>query len=176
MPAPGPIPVVACARYGERVEANRGAAAPSERARRPEHPLALPTLAAVAAGGAVGTLLRAAADAALPHAPTGFAAPTLLVNVIGAAVLGVLVGWASPRVPGWARAGLGSGVLGAFTTYSAFAVSVVLLADGRSLEAAVASVALTLALGLSAAAAGLVVGRRLAGSARSTDPWPEEDE
>lgn len=139
-----------------------------------EHPLALATLAAVAAGGAIGTLLRAGLDAALPHAPTGFAAPTLLANVIGAALLGVLVGWASPRVPGWARAGLGSGVLGAFTTYSAFAVSVVQLGDGRSLAAAIGTVGLTLALGIGAAAGGLAIGRRLGAPER--EPWPEEDE
>ena len=147
----------------------------------PAAPFSISTLAAVAVGGALGTLLRAALDAALPHAPTGFAAPTLLVNVLGAALLGALVGWSSPRVPGWARAGLGTGLLGAFTTYSAFAVSVVQLAEGRSLAAAAATVALTLALGIGAAAAGLAIGGRLATTTAAaggpaTDPWPEEDE
>ena len=134
-------------------------------------------LGAVAAGGAIGTLLRAGLDAAMPNAATGFAASTLLVNVIGAAALGVLVGWASPRLPGWARAGLGTGLLGAFTTYSAFAVSVVLLADGGREAGAVISVALTLVLGLGAAVAGHVIGERLArGSRLAPDPWPEVDE
>ncbi len=127
-------------------------------------------------GGAIGTLLRAGVDAALPHAPTGLAAGTLLANVLGAALLGALVGWASPRVPGWARAGLGSGLLGSFTTYSAFAVSVDQLAEGRSLAAAAATIALTLALGLGAAAAGLLIGRRLTEEPTARAPWPEEDE
>lgn len=113
----------------------------------------------------------------MPNAATGFAASTLLVNVIGAAALGVLVGWASPRVPGWARAGLGTGLLGAFTTYSAFAVSVVLLADGERLAGAIMSVALTLVLGLGAAVAGHAIGERLARDSRlAPDPWPEVDE
>lgn len=134
-------------------------------------------LGAVALGGALGTLLRAGLDAAMPNAATGFAASTLLVNVIGAAALGVLVGWASPRLPGWARAGLGTGLLGSFTTYSAFVVSVALLAEGGRLAGAIMSVALTLVLGLGAAAAGHVMGERLArGSRLAPDPWPEADE
>lgn len=145
-----------------------GAGSAPARPTRAGHPLGAATLAAVAGGGALGTLLRAGADAALPHASTGFAAPTLLVNVLGAALLGVLVGWASPRVPGWARAGLGTGMLGAFTTYSAFAVSVVQLAEGRSTAAAAATVGLTLALGLGAAAAGLAIGGRLGATAPAT--------
>jgi CrcB protein len=145
--------------------------------RSPAGALSPAVLGAVAAGGALGTLLRAALDAAMPNAATGFAASTLLVNVIGAAALGVLVGWASPRVPGWARAGLGTGLLGAFTTYSAFAVSVVLLADGERLAGAIMSVALTLVLGLGAAVAGHVIGERLARDSRlAPGPWPEVDE
>ncbi len=140
---------------------------------RPPGALHLAALAAVAGGGAIGTLLRAGLDAALPHAPTGLAASTLLVNVLGSVTLGVLVGWASPRVPGWARAGLGAGLLGAFTTYSAFAVSVVQLADGGRTAGAIATVLLTLLLGIGSAAGGHVIGLRLAAAPA---PWPEVDE
>jgi fluoride exporter len=132
----------------------------AERSLAAEHPLALRTLVAVAVGGAVGTLLRAGVDAALPHAPGGLTLSTLLANVVGSLLLGILVGWGSARVPGWARAGLGSGLLGAFTTYSAFAVSVVQLGVGGSLLGVMASVGGTLLLSIGAAAAGCAIGRR----------------
>lgn len=149
---------------------------PDTVATRPANALHLATLAAVAGGGAIGTLLRAGLDAAMPHAPTGLAASTLLVNVLGAAVLGGLVGSASPRLPGWARAGLGTGLLGSFTTYSALAVSVVQLTDGGRVVGAIATVVLTLLLGIGAAGGGLAIGRRLAPVGGSPEPWPEEDE
>jgi fluoride exporter len=142
-----------------------------------EHPLAGLTILAVALGGGLGTLLRAAVDATLLQPVTQFATATLLVNVVGSAFLGVLVGWASPRVPGWARAGLGAGLLGSFTTYSAFALSVVLLTESGRLPHALMTVLLTLALGIGAAVVGFVLGARLVrGSRLEPDPWPEADE
>jgi fluoride exporter len=142
-----------------------------------QHPLAGLTLLAVALGGGLGTLLRAAVDATLLQPLTQFATATLLVNVVGSAFLGVLVGWASPRVPGWARAGLGAGLLGSFTTYSAFALSVVLLAEGGRLAAAAVSVLLTLVVGIGAAAMGHRIGARLARRSRAApDRWAEADE
>jgi len=132
----------------------------------PAHPVARPRpgvrdIAAVLVGGALGTTLRVAADAALPHSPTQFALSTLLVNTLGAFVLGLLVAALWPRVPGWSRAGLGAGLLGSFTTFSALAVSVVALAESGDALLVVVTVAASLALGLLAAAAGLSLGRRL---------------
>ncbi len=79
---------------------------------------------AVAAGGAVGTLLRLAVAEAFPV--TAFPLATLFVNLVGAYLLGRLAGSmpdASPRV----RAFVGTGILGAFTTFAAVAVDVVAL-------------------------------------------------
>jgi fluoride exporter len=149
-------------------------AAPASRA---HHPFAISTLFAVGLGGALGTVLRAGIEATLLEPPVQFATATLLANVAGAALLGILVGRASPHVPEWARAGLGAGLLGSFTTYSAFAVSVVLLAEGGRLAGAVVSVLLTLVLGIGAAAAGHALGARLARKSLSAPaPWPEADE
>jgi CrcB protein len=115
-------------------------------------------IVAVVIGGAVGTGLRLAVDAAVPHSPTQFAASTLLVNTVGAFVLGLLVATLWPRVPTWARAGLGAGLLGSFTTFSALAVSVVALAEAGDVLVAVITIIASLALGLLAAWAGLALG------------------
>lgn len=116
-------------------------------------------LAAVLAGGVVGTGLRLAIDAALPHTDTGFPLSTLVINTGGALVLGVLVARAWQSAPSWLRAGLGAGLLGSFTTFSAFAVSLVSLTGAGEWMPALAYLALTLVLGLGAAWLGLALGR-----------------
>ncbi|WP_228545827.1 fluoride efflux transporter FluC [Microcella flavibacter] len=116
-------------------------------------------LLAVIAGGMLGSTLRLALDTALPNMPTGLAASTLLVNVVGSLALGVVAGALPVRAPRWLRAGLTAGLLGSFTTFSALAVSVVVLADAGLALAAAASLALNLVLGIGAAAGGIVLGR-----------------
>jgi len=98
------------------------------------------TLPWVAAGGAVGALLRYALVAAAPHLVT-----TLVINVLGSFLLGLLV--SRCRENAWLRAVLGTGVLGGFTTWSALAVQVVDASE------AVAALYLVLTLGLGTAAA-----------------------
>jgi len=116
-------------------------------------------LLAVLLGGAVGTALRLGIDTAIPHGDDAFPLSTLAINTLGAGLLGVLVARLWPRVPAWQRAGLGAGLLGSFTTFSAFAVSVVALsAAGEWMLAALYLVA-TLGLGWTAAALGLSLGR-----------------
>ncbi|WAB84332.1 CrcB family protein [Microcella daejeonensis] len=138
-------------RAGAAAGAPRGASASSPR-----------VLLAVIAGGMLGTSLRFALDTALPNAPTGLAASTLLVNAVGSLALGVVAGALPARAPRWLRAGLTAGLLGSFTTFSALAVSVVLLADAGLALPAAASLALNLALGLGAAAGGILLGRAFA--------------
>ena len=118
------------------------------------------TILAVLLGGALGTGLRLALDAALPHADAGFPWSTLLANVTGSLLLGLLVGRFALSTPLWARAGLRTGVLGSFTTFSALAVSFVALVDAEQWGLAVAYLGTTLVLGLAAAALGLGIGTR----------------
>ncbi len=118
-------------------------------------------LAAVFVGGLIGTSLRLLIDLALAHDLDEFALGTLLVNTLGAFALGLLVAALWPRVPGWVRAGLGPGILGSFTTFSALAVSVVALGQAGDLVGAVLTVVLSLGLGILAAWAGLTLGARL---------------
>lgn len=118
-------------------------------------------LAAVFVGGLIGTTLRVLVDLALPHAPQQFALSTLLVNVLGAFALGLFVAALWPRVPGWVRVGLGPGILGSFTTFSALAVSVVALGQAGEAVAAITSIVLSIGFGMLAAGAGLALGAQL---------------
>ncbi|MDF1477563.1 CrcB family protein [Leifsonia sp. H3M29-4] len=118
------------------------------------------TLLAVLIGGAVGTALRLGIDALLPHGDDAFPWATLGINVLGAFVLGALVSSAWDRAPAWLRAGLGPGLLGSFTTFSALAVSLVTLAAADEWMLAAGYLAASILLGLTAAGLGLRLGRR----------------
>lgn len=120
------------------------------------HPLAL---VAVFAGGSAGTGLRIALDAAFQNEPGRFPFATLLANLLGSFLLGAAIGRLWPGAPEWLRAGLGPGLLGGFTTFSAVMVSLIGLAEAREWPAAIAYLLLSVVLGLLAAALGLRVGR-----------------
>lgn len=121
-------------------------------------------LAAVLVGGLVGTGLRLAIDVGVPHTDTEFPLSTLIVNTVGAFVLGALVARLWNTAPSWLKAGLGAGVLGSFTTFSALAVALVSLTAAGDGMTALGYLALTLLLGLAAAWLGLALGRKTPGS------------
>lgn len=123
-------------------------------------PTLVKPLLAVIAGGALGTGLRLAVDTALPHGGAEFPLGTLLVNLAGAFLLGLLVARAWPVAPDWLRAGLGAGLLGSFTTFSALALSAVELTRAGAVGAAAASLAVSIVGGLAAAALWLRLGAR----------------
>lgn len=122
-------------------------------------PSAAARVAAVAAGGALGALLRAAQADVLPgRGPAGSMAGTLLVNVVGTLALGALLGLLERgRGPALARPLLGVGVFGAYTTFATF--EAVTLRAARTGDALL-FVAGSLLLGLAAAVAGQRLGRR----------------
>ena len=131
-------------------------------------------LVLVVLGGALGVGARAALT--VPPA-TADAHPllvpgiTLAVNVVGSFLLGLLLGALGERMPRL-RAFLGTGLLGGFTTYSAFAVQVV----GTYSGAPVVGLALALVSlfgGAVAAAVGLGAGGRL--GVRRQGEAPEAD-
>jgi fluoride exporter len=115
---------------------------------------------AVLVGGLVGTGLRLTVDALLPHGDAGFPLSTLLINVTGSFALGMLVARVWPVAPEWLRLGLGTGVLGSFTTFSALVASSFLLTVSGLPLIALAYVVATLAAGIGAALLGLRIGRR----------------
>lgn len=118
-------------------------------------------LVLVAAGGAVGALARVALARAAPAASDAYPWTTFLVNVGGAFALGLVLTLLLRRLHAeqGLRLFLGTGALGAFTTYSTFADGVsVRLLDGHP-GLAVAYAVASVATGLLAAAAGVALGR-----------------
>ena len=116
------------------------------------------TVVAVLLGGLIGTGLRLGFDALLPHDPQQFPVSTLLINLLGSFALGLLVARVWPTAPPWLRFGLGTGVLGSFTTFSAVMASLLTLTPASPLLA-LAYLAASLIGGLGAAALGLRAGR-----------------
>ena len=114
-------------------------------------------LLAVVIGGMLGTAARLTIDTLLPHGDRDFPVSTLVINMVGSFALGLLVARVWPSAAPWLRAGLGVGLLGSFTTFSALAVSTVTLGFGWT---ALLYVALSITLGLAAAFAGLRIGSR----------------
>lgn len=132
------------------------------------------SLGLVVAGGAVGVAARAVLVVPLAGThPIIVPTVTMIVNLSGALLLGVIVGWLDDRHPRW-RILLGTGVMGGFTTYSAFAVQVVSTFTAAPIVG-LALMAASLFGGVLAAAAGLVIGRRLADVPGEIEP-PEEAE
>jgi fluoride exporter len=116
------------------------------------------TLGYVVVGGALGVLVRYAVLAPVEAAD---AVPwvTLAINAVGSFVLGVVVGALGDRRP-HARAFLGTGVLGGFTTYSAFAVDTALWLGAPWSAAGVAGASVV--AGVGGALTGLLLGRSIA--------------
>lgn len=112
----------------------------------------------VAAGGALGAVLRLAVDTAAPD--TLFPWPTLAINVAGAFALGLLPALAVVRRSHRVAATLGPGLLGGFTTVSAWAGQVRQLADTGHTAMAGGYLVVTLAAGLAAAGLGTGLAHR----------------
>lgn len=120
-------------------------------------------LLVIAAGGAVGAAGRYGAALAWPTADAAFPWTTLLVNVVGCALMGVLMVLVTERfsAPALVRPFLGTGVLGGFTTFSTYAADAERLFRLDAAGTAVLSLVLTLALALLAVWAGAGAARAL---------------
>ena len=127
---------------------------------RPLH-LRPSALAWVFAGGIVGTALRYHVENLLPHDGSGWPWATFLINLSGAFILGGLLeglgrlgddsGWRQR-----ARLCAGTGGCGAFTTYSTFALEVVLLGRHGHIGTAISYGALSVVGGVVTAWLGIV--------------------
>jgi len=117
-------------------------------------------LLAVIVGGLIGTGLRLGLDTVLWHQPGEFPWSTLIVNIVGSFVLGFLVARLWPVAPLWLRSGLGAGLLGSFTTFSAVALSVVTITVFGSIGLALVFLVAMIVSGFGAALAGIRLGRR----------------
>ena len=124
----------------------------------------------VAAGGALGAVARygigLGAVRLFPAAqwPWG----TLAVNVVGGLLMGLLAGWLAFRGGAHAeslRLFAAVGVLGGFTTFSAFSLETALMIERRQLAMAGGYVAASVLLSIAALFLGLMVARRAFGAA-----------
>lgn len=118
----------------------------------------------VALGGALGSVSRFLLGPAI-HRAFGFTFPygTLVINILGSLMLGVVAGLAidGGTVSPQARAFLAIGFCGGFTTFSAFSFETISLLEGGHLGRAGAYVIASVALSLTAGWLGLLAARQL---------------
>lgn len=122
----------------------------------------MPIGLAVGLGGALGALARFYTVVALRRVDAYFPWGTLLVNVLGSLLIGIVWGWclARPDTPEWVRVGLMTGLLGGFTTMSSVSLESVLLFESHAWPVALGNVVANVGLGLLAAVAGLWLARQ----------------
>lgn len=111
---------------------------------------------AVSFGGALGTAARFATNLFCKSLPVAFPLATLVVNTLGCLVMGLVMGHLStrPAVPDIVRLTLTTGILGGFTTFSAFSMETVVLWRETQPVLALANVAANVLLSIAACAAG----------------------
>lgn len=116
----------------------------------------------VALGGAMGTLFRHALNmwTFAPAFPVG----TVIENVTGALLLGVVTGWLATRkdAPDWLRSGVGVGFCGGYTTMSTFAADTFVVSVYQAPAMAGAYVGVSLVFGLALAWFGIAAGKSMA--------------
>lgn len=121
-------------------------------------------LVAIAAGGALGALLRFwVAHGVALWLGRGFPYGTLIINISGSLAIGILYVLLVERFdlsPLW-RPLLIVGLLGAFTTFSSFSLETLLLIESGEIMKAATNVLLSVVLCLGATTLGVWLGRQL---------------
>jgi CrcB protein len=121
-------------------------------------------LLAIAMGGALGAVLRYSVSTGVyAWLGRGFPYGTLVVNVLGSLLIGVLSELFIQRmmVSPETRAAILIGVLGAFTTFSTFSLETMSLLEQGSLMKAFYNVFFSVLLCLLATWLGLLIGRQI---------------
>jgi len=120
-------------------------------------------LVAIAAGGGLGTPARYAIEDVFAPGPGRFPTATFAINVGGAFLLAAFLVLVIERFPPtrYLRPFVATGILGAFTTFSTFAVELVTLGKDGHVATAVIYALASLVVGLAAARAGWILGGRL---------------
>ena len=120
---------------------------------------------AIAVGGALGAVSRYGVNLACARwLGDHFAFGTLVVNVVGCFVLGLLAPLGSADIPRWnflTHSAVTVGFLGALTTFSTFGLETARFVENTQHGTAALNVGANLLLGMAAVFAGLLVGRWL---------------
>jgi fluoride exporter len=114
-----------------------------------------------AAGGALGSSARYLVNVGAGRLlGMGFPWGTMTVNIVGCFIMGVLVGWGALRgLTNEARVFLATGILGGFTTFSAFSADFAALVERKNFGLSVLYVTGSVVLSLAAVFAGLYLVR-----------------
>ncbi len=125
----------------------------------------MPTILWVAAGGAIGSALRYGVNVWSGRAlGVDFPWATLIVNVLGCMGMGLFVGGMALKfsVSNDMRAFLTTGILGGFTTFSAFSLDFAVLLERKAYAPAMLYGAASVGLSIAAIFAGLAIARSVA--------------
>ncbi|WP_299652547.1 fluoride efflux transporter CrcB [uncultured Tateyamaria sp.] len=119
------------------------------------------TLSLVALGGAIGASLRWLSGVAVLRAfgPTDFPLAILTVNVIGSFLMGVFVVAAAHKGLTHLSPFVMTGILGGFTTFSAFSLETMTLIERGQVASASLYILLSVGLSVGALALGLILAR-----------------
>lgn len=114
-----------------------------------------------AAGGALGSSARYLVNVGAGRLlGMGFPWGTMTVNIVGCFIMGVLVGWGAMRgLTNEARVFLATGILGGFTTFSAFSADFAALVERKNFGLSALYVTGSVVLSLMAVFAGLYLVR-----------------
>lgn len=118
----------------------------------------------VGLGGAIGASLRHGVGLAAVRLMPGWPLGTFAVNIVGSLLMGLLVGWLALRADGTGqnlRLFLATGVLGGFTTFSAFSLEIANMMRSDAIAKASMYAGLSVVLGVAALFLGLWLARRL---------------
>ena len=109
-------------------------------------------ITAIFAGGALGTLARAALAEVFPHAATSWPWPTFGVNIAAAFLLGYFVTRLQERLPlsSYRRPLLGTGLCGGLSTFSTMQAEILTMLDAHAWGLAAAYAAASIAAGYTA--------------------------
>ena len=144
-----------------------GRPAVPERRRASQVPVAV--LGAIGAGGALGAVARYSVSVALPHGPGEFPLSTFVIDVSGCLLIGALVVVLTEvmgRPHQLARPFFGVGLLGGYTTFSAYTTEALALLDDGATSTALTYLFGTLLAAVLAVQTGVVATRAVVAQVR----------
>ncbi|AGI69757.1 putative Ccrb-like protein [Octadecabacter antarcticus 307] len=119
----------------------------------------IPTVLQVALGGAIGAAARYGVGVAMFRPQGGFPTGVLAVNILGSFLMGLAVVYLGQKLLSHCNPFLMTGILGGFTTFSAFSLEAYLLFERGEVGQAATYVALSVILSITALVLGIFIMR-----------------